>query len=204
MKISRQYYAYIFSVNQTSSSNQYFFRAKEYVFDLLGKSLSGGINNRTYYIGMGSTSYISPCLEAISDWNSLLSPSNGYGVNFNFSRVYLPTNATFNFWGENQPDEPWVGLTRFFDSSGNSLNNLNALPNYTTTNWSRASIIINSHFASNLTYNKKKSVFNHEIGHALGLAHVDPTNLIMRQGVFDRTVIIPKVGDLKGAEYIYS
>lgn len=204
VEMGKTYYVYIFSISGYSTSQAYLFRTRLYSYNRLGKSLSGGIYNRKYYIGMSSSDYVNPCITAISDWNSLLnSNNNGSGTDFYFTRTYSSASAAIQFWGEYRPSEGWVGLTTFYDSNGNSLSNPLEIPNYTTVDWTRAVIIFNTTEVpyTNSTY--MRSIGNHEIGHAIGLDHVGNPDAVMKPGYDLRNTYVPTYHDLKGAEVIY-
>ena len=198
------YYIYIFSASGYSSSSAYLFRTKNYTYARLGKKLAGQIYNRTYYIGMASNDYINPCINAINDWNSAVNPANnGTSPDFYFTRVYSPAGATFSFWGEYQPDLPWAGYTRLYDVNGNLLNDLSEIINYTTMIWVRASIIYNTDKAPTSNSYFMKSIANHEIGHALGLAHVLNPNAVMYPYYNTCNVNYPTEHEIKGIQAIY-
>ncbi len=170
-------------------------------YERLGGKLSGGIYNRTYYVGMSSSSYVNACIAAIDDWNwAVNSSNNGVGSDFYFTRVYT-TNATIRFWAEKQPFEYWTGLTRLYDASGNYMNDNGS---YKTKNWAYASIIFNTTNSPVSNANEMRAIAGHEIGHAIGLAHTNDKGTLMYPDYVICTAIVPTTDEMNGARALYS
>ncbi len=171
-------------------------------YELLGGKLVGGIYNRTYYVGCGSSKYINACTAAMDDWNWAVNPyNNGSGTDFYFRRVYSSADATVRFWGESHPYDDWAGLTRLFDANDNLMNNDYS---YLYSDWYNASIIFNTVKAPVDNATIMKSIAGHEVGHAIGLAHNQKDNgVLMFQGYNVRTADSPTDDDVYGVRALY-
>lgn len=177
------------------------FSIPSYAYARLGGKLTGGIYNRTYYIGMSSSAYVDPTINAIADWNwAVNSSNNGSGVDFYFKRVSSNTNATLCFWAESQVTQSWAGLTRLFDASGNLMNNNGS---YQYTNWKRASVIFNSAQVPVNNYTKMRTIAGHEIGHTIGLAHISDNGKLMYPYYDTCSAAAPTGDEVRGAQAIY-
>jgi len=165
-----------------------------------GRRLVGGIEGRHFFIGnlstQGTNTHPNRDLtfrNAIADWNWVLSRWNATpnrldrkGVTFNFTRTNNINNAQIRVW-QGYYNETWTGLVQFQNdnAAGNHrfahiLYNLNA----------------RIHANSLTQYNLRlRRVFNHEIGHVLGLAHSNGDRHIMWDSVNSRVVITGESGD---------
>ncbi|WP_081505061.1 matrixin family metalloprotease [Paenibacillus senegalensis] len=54
-----------------------------------------------------------------------------------------------------------------------------------------------------MSWTDKQGVFAHEIGHALGLDHVNDTKQVMSTALTGREVYLPGSDDIAGANYLY-
>jgi predicted Zn-dependent protease len=64
-------------------------------------------------------------------------------------------------------------------------------------------VYANTFYTAGYTYTGKKNVYEHEIGHALGLAHVTACNQIMYSAAWCNGIIGPQSDDIAGANFLY-
>lgn len=76
-------------------------------------------------------------------------------------------------------------------------------PVHTSGTYTRSEIDFNVSTMDSMTTEQKKGVSAHEIGHALGLDHVDDTSQIMSTWGMGRVATVPNDDDVNGANYLY-
>ncbi|MFD5426574.1 matrixin family metalloprotease [Streptomyces sp. NPDC127084] len=148
-----------------------------------------------------SYTYSNPAQLAISAWNST-------STQFNFTQVN--TGANLRVADGNFGNVSYDGI--ILDASGVNRETDSALAKCrdsgtgfwqeTNTAW------INRKYADSYPAAKRKSIFVHEIGHALGLAHEDDLGCaIMNEGSYTRYdecgLHVPAADDIAGANALY-
>lgn len=150
--------------------------------------LSGGIANRTFYIGDPSGTWKSDIRAGVSAWN--LSSTTA-----NFFERFNNVQTVDYFVGEFGNVE-WCGYTYYLNSSGSYIN----YGGYPNANWYRNEIKIDYPGATGCPVYNKKATAAHELGHAMGLKHSNVSGVLMSVPTGADT---PKTDDVNGINYLY-
>ncbi|RAP78502.1 matrixin family metalloprotease [Paenibacillus montanisoli] len=121
---------------------------------------------------------------------------------------FAPTNSSASafIWAEgySMGDIGLNGWTEFLKTTTSSPTNL------PTDNYQKAVVYGNSYDmwdGTPMTYNQRRAVYTHEIGHALGLAHQNTSGIasIMRDGVgfITNNWLVPQPDDINGVNNLY-
>ena len=198
--VKDKYYYIRINSHYGTSPNNYHMRAKFYAE--FGGKLIGGIYNRKYYLGFTSTAtaYINASKNAILDWNYAVNANNnGVGTDFYFTQSSTIPGSSIRFWGEYHPDVDWQGLTMMYDSSGTYIDEDGII----TNDWSIVDIIFNTDSAPTTQSSEMKKIAGHEIGHAIGLAHVNDHGRLMHPNWDLCTAYSPTQAEVALANHLY-
>lgn len=140
--------------------------------------------------------------QAINDWNWVLNPKNdGEGVDFFFYQVSGESAQKYGdirFIYRDRPYEPYVGLTDFYYA--------HQMIEPDDGDYEFTVITINEHWTPTHNYfQEMRKILNHEIGHAVGLAHNPEDNgTIMYPTWNNCTAYVPTLDDITGVRVKYS
>lgn len=186
------------------------------------------LNNINCYVDFYSQDYYELFLaihNGVQDWNwhfGILNSTYGtnYSMNFMGAAKY-ESEITFQYIEDYIEDMPTVlAATYFSDGLGAQINDSVV---YENANWASANIVFSrQYFDSTVleerTFQMRRTV-NHEIGHALGLAHDPRDNGILMYGpgdpsisdfagctysFYDATADVPTMHDLLAVYYLYT
>ena len=170
--------------------------------------LNKGVVNQTYYVGIDNQTLSAECVKAFADWNYAVQNTNETrNMGFSFTRSDRITGTTIRCWAENQTNQEWYGITKFYTLDSK----LNATEVEHYNNRDYADCIINLRFYD-WTYTEPtrlqwKSIMAHEIGHALGLLHTNSdgdVGKLMYQGFNVRTATSATRDEVLGIYHKYS
>lgn len=150
-----------------------------------------GYNNQYYYVDGSAGAHLSTIVTAMDDWiyttdrTSITTP-----ISF-LRTTYRPASVVDIF--KISYVSPFWGLTLFYNG-GTEID-----PD--AGNWSWALIQLDGAFA---VCPNQRGVVAHEMGHAMGLAHVDTMSSVMYWDVAYTTVTAAVADDLYGINYLYT
>jgi hypothetical protein len=147
--------------------------------------LTYGVVNQQYWID-SSASSLSGINTAFSRWNATSTPAS-------WSHTTVQANSHIDTYLTSTVHS-WWGITDFYVST----TQLSVPP---TQNWWWAKIRLDGDWAN---CPNKTGVIGHEIGHAMGLAHVDGGNpRLMRTDIANLSTNTPWPDDVAGINHLY-
>ncbi len=166
-----------------------------HAYNFLGGKWQGGIGNMGICVFQNTNDWHTPgaWLQSLSDWDSAASEF-GYTEDCDTSDIILDDvdDDTVN----------WDGIMNFSPDSGGG----------STGYYSYAVGYLNTHYTSGYSAVERESVSGHELGHGLGLAHVDddpdctvPAIMYPSTGVrfSDCNIYVPQQDDIDGVAALY-
>lgn len=140
--------------------------------------------------------------SGIKAWSN--TGSSGCGV---YTSVWFTENSKANSVIDvynRYVDIDAYGCALFFAVAGDYNSGYEAyLLNY-RKDWVWTQILIDESFCNyDLTYSQKLSVFEHEVGHTFGLAHVENRNLLMHPYGNECLATRPTADECNGVNYLY-
>ncbi len=152
------------------------------------RKLYGGINNRYYYIDSYMPEYYKARFKrAFTNWYN--TPTS-----FNFSSSTYE-KSVIDCYVYNKNDNSY-GRTSFVVHG----RIINAAP---TDVWDYASVYLNTYNLSTNQNAFNNGIAGHEIGHAIGLAHVNNRNVLMHPYGDEVNVTTPQNDEVNGVNYLY-
>lgn len=165
----------------------FFSAVPAYAYATTGYVLTGGVGNygytnRYYYVDSSCSSTMTS--DIATAWSQWINTTSSVGITTPISVVKTSTQSSsvFDFYYRNQYEEEdgVYGVTLFWLYS-TQVSPTGYMP---TQNWGWTQIILNNPNFVSLPrssggLNRQKGVIAHEIGHAMGLAHVSDPNRLM-------------------------
>lgn len=153
-----------------------------------------GNDTQHYYITSSASGYTSYINTAMSQWVNTTS-SMGVTTPISYTSTTTQSSSRMDIYQVSTVND-WWGLTTMY--SGNTE------VDPFSSNWVWGKIQLDGAFA-NLTNDKRLAVIAHEMGHVMGLAHSDMSNVLMRADIAYNTsgTTRAQVNDLAGINYLY-
>lgn len=165
-------------------------------------ALNGGVYNEEYYIDVdtyNTRGYSTITGWAFNEWNSSVQYSRGYPADVEFSRSSDRSGTVIDIFVAEYGNTGWNGRTLFYTYSGGQVSPSGTGPDQ-DYDWTR--IQLNDTYLNNDGQTPFEATIQHEIGHALGLAHSGTKYAIMYRNR-DRYVDDVSYDDITGVNTLY-
>lgn len=142
-------------------------------------------------VASGYASYIN---TAMSEWVNTTS-SMGVTTPISYTKTTTQSSSRMDIYQVSTVNE-WWGLTTMYNGSTEV--------DPFSSNWAWGKIQLDADF-SDLSENKRLAVIAHEMGHVMGLAHSDFSNVLMRADIAynSSSTSRAQTNDLGGINYLY-
>ena len=154
-----------------------------------------GKDTQHYFITSSASSYASYINTAMSEWVNTTS-SMGVTTPISYTKTTTQSSSRMDIYQVSTVNE-WWGLTTMYNGSTEV--------DPFSSNWAWGKIQLDADF-SDLSENKRLAVIAHEMGHVMGLAHSDFSNVLMRADIayYSSSTSRAQTNDLGGIYYLYN
>jgi hypothetical protein len=149
-----------------------------------------GYNNQYYYVDGSAGAYLGTATAAMDDW-IYTTERTGITTPISFLRTTYRPASIIDVFQINYV-APWWGFTTHYNGD--------AEIEPTDGNWSWTLVQLDGAFAQ---CRNQQGVIAHEMGHALGLAHVDTMSSVMYVDIAYTSVTAAVADDLYGINHLY-
>lgn len=153
-----------------------------------------GKDTQHYFITSSASGYASYINTAMSEWVNTTS-SMGVTTPISYTKTTTQSSSRMDIYQVSTVNE-WWGLTTMYNGSTEV--------DPFSSNWAWGKIQLDADF-SDLSENKRLAVIAHEMGHVMGLAHSDFSNVLMRADIAynSSSTSRAQTNDLGGINYLY-
>ena len=146
--------------------------------------------NQFYYVDGSASAHLGTAVAAMDDW-IYSTARTGVSTPISFVRTTYRPNSVLDVF-KTDAITPWWGLT--------TLYNNDVEQNEWDGNWSWAYVQLDGGFAYCAN---QQGVIAHEMGHAMGLAHVSTPSSVMYDDIAYTSVTAAVADDLNGINHLY-
>lgn len=153
-----------------------------------------GKDTQHYFITSSASGYASYINTAMSEWVNTTSRM-GVTTPISYTKTTTQSSSRMDIYQVSTVNE-WWGLTTMYNGSTEV--------DPFSSNWAWGKIQLDADF-SDLSENKRLAVIAHEMGHVMGVAHSDFSNVLMRADIAynSSSTSRAQTNDLGGINYLY-